>query len=415
MAENPLIEAVRAGRAHLVREVLWAGADPEATDADGVPALCLAVGAFDGVVAEALLEAGANPLRPLSDGSTPLRRAVTSGNAGLTACMLIHANDRLTEEEQAELLACARHWWEVGAETGLRHTTGATGPAESRRITDRYGFNEYDVITLGGVSVYDGHAAVLTRLEAEFGVRRSFDDLLARAVVRADGRHADWSEATAVLADRLDEETWAAALALRSEPDPLHRLFAADLVRLFAIRDRPILSGACPFERRALDVLLPWAVEESDAAVLAAVLCGLTELDDPRIEKVGLAHRAHPDPRVRIQVPWALRRTRYAYTHPEALDVLAALARDPDAGVRAIVCEQLYEFEGRGPAVADILAGFLDEDDQLVRIKAVSGLANADDPRCVEGARLIGPVDRTEWPDTWLLDAVSRYEQRRDG
>ncbi|MFJ9459744.1 HEAT repeat domain-containing protein [Kitasatospora sp. NPDC101447] len=412
---DPLIEAVRAGRAHIVREILWAGADPETTDADGVPVLCLAVRAFDGHVADALLEADANPLRPLPDGSTPLRRAITSGNAGLTASMFIHAADRLTKEERADLLTCARHWCEIGAESGLRHATGATGPAESRRITDRYSFTEYDVITLGGVSVYDGHSAVLTRLEAGFGVRRSFDDLLARAVIRADERHADWREATAVLADRLDEETWEAAMALRSDPDPLRRLFAADLVRLLTVRDRPILSGVCPFEPRALDALLPWAVEETHAAVLAAVLCGLTELDDPRIEEVGLAHRAHPDPRVRMQVPSTLRRTRYAYTHPEALDVLAALARDPDAGVRATVCEQLYAFEGRGPVVADILAAFLNEDDQLVRIKAVSGLADADDPRCVEGARLIGPVDRMEWPDTWLLDAVSRYEQRRDG
>ncbi|GAA2813588.1 hypothetical protein GCM10010441_42880 [Kitasatospora paracochleata] len=270
------------------------------------------------------------------------------------------------------------------------------------------------MITLGGVSAYDGHAAVLTRLEAEFGVHPSFEALLARAVVRADGRHADWGEAMAVLADRLDEETWEANLALRSSPDPLRRLFAAGVVRLVAIRDRPILSGVCPFERRALDVLLPWVVEETDTAVLA-VLRGLTELDDPRIEEAGLAFRARPDPQVRIQVPWALHRTRYAYTHPEALDVLAALARDPDAGVRRTVCERLYAFESRSPAVADILAGFLDEDDQLVRIKAVSGLADADDPRCVEGARLIDPIDRTEWADTWLLDAVSRYEQRRDG
>ncbi|MFG2593650.1 HEAT repeat domain-containing protein [Streptomyces sp. NPDC048438] len=246
-------------------------------------------------------------------------------------------------------------------------------------------------------------------------MHKSFDDLLARAVARADGSHADWSEATAVLADRLDEETWEAALALRSDPDPLRRLFAADIVWLFSIATRPILADEYPFERRALDVLLPWAVEERDPTVLASVLCGLSGLDDPRIEEAGLAYRAHPDPRVRIQVPSTLLRTRYAYTHPRALDVLAALARDPDANVRWTVCEQLYEFEGRGPAVADILAGFLDEDNQLVRIKAVSGLANANDPRCVEGARLIGPVDLTEWPDTWLLDAVSRYEQRRDG
>ncbi|MFF4456889.1 HEAT repeat domain-containing protein [Streptomyces goshikiensis] len=415
MAEDRLIGAVRAGHAHVVRDILRAGADPETTDAGGVPALCLAVGAFDGYVAEVLLEAGADPLRPLPDGSTPLLRTVTSGNAGLTASMLGHTANRLTEEEQTDLLACARRWCETGAETGLRHATGAPGPAESRRITDRFGHNEYNVITLGGMSVYDGHAAVLTCLEARFGVHRSFDELLARAVARADGSHADWSGATAVLADRLDEETWEAALALRSDPDPLRRLFAADLVWLFSIAGSPILSDEYPFERRALDVLLPWAVEETDPAVLASVLCGLSGLDDPRIEEVGLAYRAHPDPRVRSQVPSTLWRTRYVYTHPKALDVLAALARDPDASVRWTVCEQLYEFEGRGPAVADILAGFLDEDNQLVRIKAVSGLADANDPRCVEGARLIGPVDLAEWPDTWLLDAVSRYEQRRGG
>lgn len=415
MAENRLIGAVRAGHAHIVRDILRAGADPETTDAHGVPALCLAVGAFDAYVAEALLEAGADPLRPLSDGSAPLLRTVTSGNAGLTAVMLGHAANRLTEEERTDLLACARHWCETGAETGLGHATGATGPAESRRIKDPYSCDEYNVITLGGVSVYDGHAAALTCLEAKFGAHRSFDDLLARAVARADGSHADWRVATAVLADRQDEETWEAALALRSDPDSLRRLFAADLVWLISIADPPITPDETPFEQRALDLLLPWAVEETDPAVLASVLRGLGGLDSPRTEEVGLAYRAHPDPRVRIQVPSTLRRTRYSYTHPDALDVLAVLARDSDAGVRRTVCEQLYEFEGRGPAVADILAGFLDEDNQLVRIKAVSGLANADDPRCVEGARLIGPVDRAEWPDTWLLDAVSRYEQRRDG
>ncbi|MGW1183701.1 HEAT repeat domain-containing protein [Streptomyces drozdowiczii] len=95
--------------------------------------------------------------------------------------------------------------------------------------------------------------------------------------------------------------------------------------------------------------------------------------------------------------------------------MLAALASDPDARVRAAVCELLYEFEGCGPEGADLLAGFLCEDDQLVRIKAVSGLALADDARCVEGARQIGPVDRSEWPDTWLLDAAPRYAQRHGG
>ncbi|MFI6949551.1 HEAT repeat domain-containing protein [Streptomyces sp. NPDC050422] len=416
MAEDQLIEAVRAGRAHLVRDVLRAGVEPETTDADGVSMLCLAVDAFDGYVAEVLLEAGVDPLRPLPDGSTPLLRAVASGHAGVTVALLRHGEDRLTEEQRAGLLACARHWYETGAETGLRRATGATGPVESRRFVDDFDVTEYHVIALGGMRVCDGHSAVLTCLEAEFGLRRSFDDLFARALARADGEHADWWEATAVLAKRSDVEAWEAALALRSDPDPLRRQFAAALVWCFLIVDRPAPLGEWPWERRAVEFLLPWVTEETDPAVLVSVLRGLNsvDVDDPKIEEVGLTFRTHPDPRVRVQVPTMLGRTRHAYTHPEALEVLAALARDTDARVRASVCEVLYEFEGRSPAVADILAGFLDDDDQLVRIKAVSGLADADDPRCVEGARLIGPVDRAD-ADDWLLDAAERYAQRHSG
>lgn len=44
-----------------------------------------------------------------------------------------------------------------------------------------------------------------------------------------------------------------------------------------------------------------------------------------------------------------------------------APARDPDARVRAAVCEVPYEFEVCGPVGADILAGFLREDGQLFR------------------------------------------------
>ncbi|MEU1467386.1 hypothetical protein ABZ434_04090 [Streptomyces sp. NPDC005761] len=417
MADDHLIEAVCAGRATTVQQALWAGADPETTDADGVPALCLAVDAFDEAVAVALLDAGADPLRSLPDGGTPLLRAVASGNAELTAAMLTPASNRLTAEERTDLLACARHWYETGAEDGLRLMTGATGPVDRRRVSELHGISEYDVLTLGGMSVCDAHPAVLTRLEAAFGLRPSVDDLLTRALADTDENHANWAQATIVLAQRSDAETWEAALALRSDPDPRRRLFAADLVRDFVLVDQHAGadSEACPWERRALDVLLSWVVEETDPAVLASVLSGLNLLDDPRVEEVGLAHRAHPDARVRVQVPSTLFRTRNAFTHPEALQVLAALARDPDARVRGVVCELLHLFEGRGPAVRDILAGFLDEDDQLVRVKAVYGLAEADDPRCLEGARLIGPVDRTDGADTWLLEAASRYEQRHAG
>ncbi|WP_405938187.1 HEAT repeat domain-containing protein [Streptomyces sp. NBC_00726] len=381
MSGYQLVDEVRAGRAHLVRDALWAGADPETTDADGVPVLCVAVAAFDGYVADALLDAGADPLRPLPDGSTPLLRAVVSGHAGLTAALLRQAADRLTEEDRAELMACARRWCGTGAEAGLRLATGAAGPAVRRRVADDFGIAAYDLITLGGMSVYDGHSAVLTRLEAVFGLHRPFDVLLARALARADGEHADWTEVVAVLAERSGAEVWDRVPALRSASDPLRRLFAADLVWGLLVLDEESA------ERRAADILPPWAAEETDPAVLASVLRGLTYVDVAGDGELGPAHRAHPDPRVRMVVPSLLHRTRYAYTHPEAWDVLAALARDPDARVRAAVCECLYEFEGREPARADILAGFLGEDDQLVRVKAVSGLALADDPRCVERHR----------------------------
>ncbi|WUS98532.1 hypothetical protein OHA46_18480 [Streptomyces sp. NBC_00708] len=81
MSGYQLVAELQAGRAHLVRDAPWAGADPETTDA--------------------------YPLRPLPDGSTPLLRTVISGNAGLTAALLGHSADRLTEEDRAELLACA--------------------------------------------------------------------------------------------------------------------------------------------------------------------------------------------------------------------------------------------------------------------------------------------------------------------
>lgn len=77
MAE--LVAAVRRGDADEVRALLAAGADPETPD-DGLPVLCRAVAAYDEPVIAALLQGGADPLRRLPDGSTPLLRAVDGGS-----------------------------------------------------------------------------------------------------------------------------------------------------------------------------------------------------------------------------------------------------------------------------------------------------------------------------------------------
>ncbi|MFB4425767.1 HEAT repeat domain-containing protein [Streptomyces sp. QL37] len=91
-------------------------------------------------------------------------------------------------------------------------------------------------------------------------------------------------------------------------------------------------------------------------------------------------------------------------------------ARDEDADVRKAAGAWLAEYPDNTPEIADTLASLLGHEDQMARICAVYGLAMRDDPRCVAGERLTGPLDRVDWPDTWMLDGVRRYEERlRDG
>ncbi|MEU9059398.1 hypothetical protein AB0D13_11130 [Streptomyces sp. NPDC048430] len=83
--------------------------------------------------------------------------------------------------------------------------------------------------------------------------------------------------------------------------------------------------------------------------------------------------------------------------------------------MRAVVCDWLAGYPARTPDIADALACLLEHEDRMTRIRAVYGLAERDDPRCVAGYDLIGPVDRELHPDTWELDAVQRYERRLRG
>ncbi|WP_106980978.1 ankyrin repeat domain-containing protein [Streptomyces fulvoviolaceus] len=410
---DSLVAAVRRGDADEVRALLDEGADPD-TRADGLPLLCLAVAAYDQPVAEALLEGGADPLHPLPDGGTPLLRAVDAGSVGMVTTLLpelVH----LAPAVRDGLLARARRWAERGVEAELRRRTGAVGPVERVWVEDAYWSCAYEQFTLGGLTVLDGHAGILTELEVSFRVRTPFDEMLARALAYPDADHAVWATVALALARRKDEETWAAAVALSRHPERLHRLFAADVLRCVFLVGDP-LTGYTGFEGRAAEAFLAWAAEERDPEVLAMVLNGLTEEEcGPETEALGLSYLAHPDSRVRCMVLHTLeRREDRLLVRPEGLAAVLTLARDPDAGVRATTCDWLAEYPGREPGIADALFQLVDEEEQLVRIHAVYGLANRDDPRCVEAGRRIGPVDRTEWTDTWMLDAVQRYERRRD-
>ncbi|MFI7320923.1 HEAT repeat domain-containing protein [Streptomyces venezuelae] len=415
-----LLAAVRAGDVDRVRDLLGEGADPDAVDEHGLPALCVAVAAYDAPVVRALREGGAAPDRVLPDGTTPLWRAVDGGSHAVFEAVLgEEAPLWLSASRGAALIALATDWYETGAAEVLRRRTGATGPVATVRVED----DEYDwvdEVSLGGLVVRAGHGAILSTLEAACRIPAPVDELIARAVRQPDGEHVDWSAVRWLLVRRRDDAFWSAVVAHRHHPDPAHRRFVADCLRTrsFCDVDHP------QYGKRETEVLAAWSAEETDSGVLAEVLGAFTEYEHPGLEAAGLRHAGHPDPRVRREVPYAFL-TNGGPLSPAGREVLRSLVRDPDTEVRLRACWVsagdetlrpevtrallpmtedpdpavrrratgiLAASPDRTPAVADALTAMLDADDQLVRLEAAWGLARRDDPRTEEAYERVGPL-----------------------
>ncbi|MEV7192013.1 HEAT repeat domain-containing protein [Streptomyces sp. NPDC093510] len=415
-----LTAAVVAGDAEAVRVLLAEGADPDTADANGLPVLCAAVAAYDAAVAAALVDGGADPDRLLPDGTTPLWRAVDGGSYAVFSAVLgTEPRLRLPEAVRGRLVALARGWYETGAARELRRRTGAVGPVTTERVTDD-AYDWVERVSLGGLTVRAGHGAVLSALEWAFLILTPVDELVARAVRQPDEEHVDWFAACWVLVGRRSDETWSAVIAHRHHRDPARRRFVADYLRMRSFVD----TGDKHYGKEENELLLAWAAEETDSAVLAKVLGALTEYEHPGQEAIGLRHAGHSDPRVRREVPWTLV-TNNGLRSAAARDVMLALTRDPDAEVRLRACsvganddvphpevtEALLLMTGspdvavrRGavvtlaasrddaPAVTDALMAGLDDDDQLFRLEAAWGLARRDDPRTEEAYERVGPL-----------------------
>jgi hypothetical protein len=409
-SEPPLVSALRAGDVDELESLLWAGSDPDVRDGRGVPVLCLAIEEFAGPAAHALARHGADPDRCGPDGVPPLRKAVDSGSPTLVEAVLHDAPHwRQRESELLEMCDLARRWHTTGAEAELRRRTGAQGAVVRTRVQEDE-FTGIEEFSLGGLTVRDGHAAILTRVEATLGIRTSFEELMDRALSRPDQEHAVWASSTLLLAHRRDQETWDAAAALRAHPDPARRLFGAEVLRLTHLFDE---SDEQPFADPALDLFLDWSSRETEVPVLTEVLVGLSEHPGPRTDAALLPYAGHPDVRPRRAVASGFASGPLGFS-ALVREALLDLMADPDAEVRECACRTVTVGSDRDPALADAMAALLDDPVRRVRLAAVYGLARHDDERCVEGARRLLPAPPGVI-DEYDLFEVGRYEARRDG
>ncbi|MFZ3493897.1 hypothetical protein ACODT5_11865 [Streptomyces sp. 5.8] len=404
----PLLAAVRTGDASLVKRILVG----QRIDSDWVDdAFRLALATRSGTIAQLLLHSGADPGRCRPDELPSLREAVESGSPVLVEVLLGPGiRDRYDESELPAMRDLARQLHETGVETRLRRLTGSRDDLVRARVQNGE-WDSVDAYSLGGMTVRDGYAAILTDLEYLLGERTSFEELMARALGH-DQQHVSWGTATILLANRRDPETWAAAAALRTHAEPSHRLFGAEVLRLTHLFDD---SDEEVFTDPARELFIDWSTREEDVAVLTEVLVALGEHCDPRTVAALLPLAAHHDSGVRCAVAGGCRTWPKPPAFPDDVRAaLLALMADVDAEVRRAACLTVAEGGDRHPALADAMAALVDDADRQVRVKAVCGLALHDDERCVEAKRRLPPAPPGT-PYEYDLDEVLRYELRRDG
>lgn len=94
---------------------------------------------------------------------------------------------------------------------------------------------------------------------------------------------------------------------------------------------------------------------------------------------------------------------------------LLVLMTDVDTAVRRDACLRVAQGSDRAPVLVEAMAALLGDPDRQVQVAAVHGLALHNDERCVEAARRLRPPRPGGCSEEHYLDAVWRYEWRRDG
>ncbi|AQT71997.1 HEAT repeat domain-containing protein [Streptomyces sp. fd1-xmd] len=411
--ESPLAAAARAGDKLRVQQLLeerdfspYQGRDHETA------AFTAAVQSFHTDIADMLLRYGADPARVAPDELPSLREAVDSGSPALVEALTARdILDRYPTSELEDMRDLARTWHESGTEAELRRRTGSPDAIAHTRVQD----DEYSTVgelTLGALTVRDGHGAILTILEERLAIRTPCEELITRALER-DAKHPAWSRSAIILSHRREQESWAAAETLRTATDPSRRLFGAELMRLFELFADSHDEEYCVL---AVAALTDWSADETDPGVLAEVLYGLSSYQGLRAEAALLAHLGHQDTGVRHAVAAGFGTSPDpGHLSGEARAALLTLMDDPDTDVRIAACGSAAEIADGDPALTHAMAALLDHPDRRVQLAAVHGLARHDDERCVQAAQRLGPP-RPGFRDEErsYLEAAWRYEWRRE-
>ncbi|WP_432753469.1 ankyrin repeat domain-containing protein [Streptomyces sp. JL2001] len=416
----PLCGAACGGHGEVVRALLGAGARPDQEESYGFTAMDWAVRLGHAETVRILLEHGADPQRPGPDGLVPLVAAARRGSTPSVRALLEFGAGPLPDA-----LAEARRWVGVDIAAELRRGLldgsegGGTYECVVRRVPEDGGVTvvvellREDGAPGRGNERQTGHAAIVTLLEGELGVRTPHEELAGRALRCGDRDQDDWREAVAALARYADEETFRTAAAWCASDEPLRRALGAQVLggvlstgpdrRAAHGPGRPgpgrrspgvggdlTAEGVAVLRRLAADTRRDGVATDrdpgrpgADREPALAVVTALGAVGDASALPELLPFASHPDAEVRRALGCALTGLVPA-GRPQAVDVLVRLSRDHDAGVRDWATLALAELPEDTPLLREALAARLRDTDPDTVAEAARGLAMRQDPRATE-------------------------------